>query len=407
MTGKNEPAKTLVVGAGPAGMLAAYLLARRGVPVTLLEANADFERDFRGDTLHPSIMEALDDLGLAEKLLQLRHAKVREAVLKTEDGSHRIADFRRLKSKFPFITLIPQHDFLKFMAEEAAKFPAFRLEMKANARELLEEEGVVRGVRTKNREYRADLVIASDGRSSLLRAGSGLKVRQQSPPMDVLWFKLPLSGEESSEEAITFYAGRGRILVVFNRLDYRQVGYIIPSGTFRELRAGGLENLRREIGRLAPEFADQVDALNDWKQFSYLMVESNRLEKWSRPGLLFIGDAAHAMTPVGGVGINLAVQDALETANILAEPLLAGNYSWKHLRLVEKRRALPAILTQRIQGMIQNEILKKALRSPGPFRPPLTARLLMKTPGLRMLPVWFIGRGFRSVRPLLPEERGG
>ncbi len=390
----------VVVGGGPGGAVLALLLARKGVDVTLLEAHPDFDREFRGDTLHPSVMEIMDQLGLAGKLLELRHSKVSSLTIQTDDGPFTPATLSRLKTKFPYITIMPQTSFLEFVVAEAQKYPSFRLVMGARVRELIEEGGVVRGVRYEGedgpREVRAALVVGADGRGSRVRRLAGIEPVKTSPPMDVLWFKLPR--EATDADGIVGRFGRGHIAIMLDRNDHWQAGYVIPKGTFPELRHEGIGELKRQFAGLIPEFADRLEHLTDWRKVSLLSVESSRCPTWHRPGLLLIGDAAHVMSPVAGVGINYAVQDAVSAANILAGPLRESQarlvaVDEKHLAAVQRRRELPTRVIQAFQAQVQKNVLAPALGSSGPFSPPLLLKLLPRIPLLRDLPGRLIGYG--------------
>ena len=394
-----------VVGGGPGGAVLAMLLARRGVHVTLLEAHPDFDREFRGDTIHPSVMEMLDDLGLADRLLQLRHSEIHSLTVQTADGPFTPADFSRLKTKFPFITMMPQTSFLEFVTAEASRYPNFRLMMGARVRELVEEDGEVRGVRFESEdgtgEVRAVLTVGADGRGSRVRRLAGFEPVKTSPPMDVLWFKLERR-EGDPEDAMGRF-GSGRIAILLNRFDHWQAGYVIPKGTFPKLRREGIGALKREFAELVPEFADRLDALEDFRQLSFLSVESSRCPRWYRPGLLLIGDAAHVMSPVGGVGINYAIGDAVAAANVLARPLLNSQrrlvpLGVRHLAAVQRRREVPTRLIQGLQALIQRRVLAPALRSDRPLRVPPPLRLLLRVPVLRSLPARVVGFGFWPVR---------
>src|ERR671917_1056926 len=389
-----------IVGGGPAGAILALLLARQGISVTLLEAHLDFDREFRGDTIHPSVMEIMDQLGLAERLLELRHTKVRSATVQTVAGPFTPLDFSHLKTKYPYITMMPQRSFLEFITGEAERYPNFRLSMGARVRELVEEDGVVRGVRYEGkdgwREVRAVLTVGADGRGSRLRRLAGFKPVKTSPPMDVLWFKLPR--EEGDPEGAMGRVGRGHIVILLDRYEYWQAGYVITKGTFPELRQEGIGALQRSFAELVPEFADRVERLEDWKQVSLLSVESSRCPRWYKPGLLLIGDAAHVMSPVGGVGINYAIQDAVVAANVLAGPLKESqtrlrDLDVRYLATVQRRRGLPTRIIQAIQTQIQRRIIANALSSDSPFTPPLLFRLLLRTPVLRNIPARLIAFG--------------
>jgi 2-polyprenyl-6-methoxyphenol hydroxylase-like FAD-dependent oxidoreductase len=394
-----------IVGGGPAGAVLGLLLARKGVNVTLLEAHPDFDREFRGDTIHPSVMEIMDQLGLAERLLDLRHTKVRSATVQTVSGPFTPLDFSHLKTKFPYITMMPQTSFLEFITGEAERYPNFRLLMGARVRELVEEDGVVRGVRYEGeggwREVRAVLTVGADGRGSRVRRLAGFEPAKTSPPMDVLWFKLPRRPDDPEGAMGRF--GRGHIAILLDRFDHWQVGYVIPKGTFPELRHEGIGALRRSIAELIPEFAGRVEHLEDWKQVSLLSVESSRCPRWYRPGLLLIGDAAHVMSPVGGVGINYAIQDAVVAANVLAGPLKNSQAQLKeldvrYLAAVQRRRELPTRFIQAVQTQIQRRVLASVLRSDQPLAPPSWLRLLPRVPLVRSVPARIFGLGLWPVR---------
>ena len=367
----------------------------------LLEAHEDFDRDFRGDTVHPSVMEVLDELGLAEGVLALRHSKIHRATFVTPDGPFVAIDFGRLDTRFPYITMLPQAQFLAFLVEEAKKFPAFRVVMGARVEELVEEEGVVRGVRYEAddgwHEVRAQLTVGADGRSSRVRRLSGLDegMLKTSPPMDVLWFRVPR--EPTDPEGILARFGRGNAAVMLDRLDQWQVAFIILKGTYKEVRAAGLDKLRASVSETLPEYADRFAHLTEWKQISMLSVESSRVRRWHRPGLLLVGDAAHVMSPVGGVGINYAIQDAVVAANHLTRPLLASDVREEHLAAVQREREWPTKVIQWIQTQAQRNILAAALRSDRPFGLPWPLRLLLRTPFLRDIPARVIAFGVRRV----------
>jgi 2-polyprenyl-6-methoxyphenol hydroxylase-like FAD-dependent oxidoreductase len=394
-----------VVGGGPGGAVMSLLLARAGVDVTLLEAHPDFDREFRGDTLHPSVMEIMDQLGLSGRLLELRHTELRTFTLQTASGPFTPVDLGRLDTKYPYITMMPQTSFLEFVTGEAQRYPNFRLVMGARVRELVEEDGVVRGVRYEAEdglhEVRAVLTIGADGRGSRVRRLAGFELVKTSPPMDVLWFKLPR--EKDDPEGIVGRIGRGHIAIMLDREDYWQAGYVIPKGTYPELRREGIEALHRGFAELIPEFADRIEHLKDWQQASLLSVESSRCPRWYRPGLLLIGDAAHVMSPVGGVGINYAIQDAVVAANVLSGPLGESqarlvDLEVRHLAAVQRRRELPTRLIQRAQALIQQQVLARALSSKELFAPPPLLRLLLRIPLVRTIPSRIVGFGFWPVR---------
>lgn len=381
-----------VAGGGPAGIMLAFLLARQGVRTTLLEAHGDFDRDFRGDTIHPSTMEVLDQLGLADRLLELPHTKVQTISIPGPAGTLAIGDFRSLRTRFPFVTLMAQSRFLDFMAAEASQFPNFRLLLHANVQELVEEGGAVRGVRYRDpeggHELRAPLTVAADGRFSKVRHLAGFQPIRTSPPMDVVWFRLPRRQDEPSG-GLGAFGSHGRVAILLDRGDQWQVAYVIPKGAYQQLHASGIQELRRQVAEVLPQLADRVDQLTDWRQASLLSVESSRLRRWYKPGLLLIGDAAHVMSPVGGVGINYAIQDAVVAGNILAAPLKHGSVSVRDLRSVQRRRELPVRFIQGLQTFVQKRIISEALGSARPLRLPG----LVRWPGFRALGPRIVGYG--------------
>jgi 2-polyprenyl-6-methoxyphenol hydroxylase-like FAD-dependent oxidoreductase len=399
MTAESVSDETGCVGGGPAGAVLALLLARKGVRVTLLEAHEDFDRDFRGDTLHPSVLELMDELGLAERLHRLPHSKIHTGTITTDEGPTVLADFRRLKTRYPYIMMLPQKDFLAFVVEEAKRYASFELLMGARAEGLIEEGGVVRGVRYEDgggeHDLRAALTIGADGRGSRVRHLGGFEQLKTSPPMDVLWFRVPrLQGDP--EGGVAYFRG-GVGLVMLNRGSQWQIAHLILKGGFRDVRAAGVEALRDKLKATAPEYAERFDVLHEWKQVSMLSVESSRVKQWHKPGLLLVGDAAHIMSPVGGVGINYAIQDAVVAANVLAEPLKRGALTERHLREVQRQREWPTRLIQALQTRIQKRVIAAALDPRIKFRVPLILRLLLRIPGLRTLPARVIGLGFKRV----------
>ncbi|HEX6288532.1 MAG TPA: FAD-dependent oxidoreductase [Herpetosiphonaceae bacterium] len=393
-----------IVGGGPAGMVMAYMLAQQGIAVMLLEAHKDFDRDFRGDTIHPSVMEIMDELGLAGRLLQRRHTKIHAITLPTEYGPVTPADFRRLKTKFPYITMMPQVDFLEFMADEAQRYPQFQLMMGGRVEELIEEGGTVRGVRYQTddgwHEVRALLTVGADGRFSRIRRLSGLQAIKTSPPMDVLWFRIPRQPGDP-EDAMGIFKPGG-ILILLSRDDTWQVAYVIAKGDYHRIRETGLPALRESIAGMIPKFADRMEHLQDWKQVSLLSVASDRLPQWYRPGLLLIGDAAHTMSPVGGVGINYAIQDAVAAANILAQPLKSGRVRLDDLRAVQRRREWPTRIIQAIQTFLQRRIIANVLDARKEIRVPNWLISLTRTPFVRTLPARMIAFGIWPVHVKRP-----
>ncbi|WP_026731988.1 FAD-dependent oxidoreductase [Fischerella sp. PCC 9605] len=366
-----------IVGGGPAGAVLALLLARQGIPVMLLEAHKDFDRDFRGDTIHPSVMEIMEELGLADRLLQLPHAKIQQMRIRTPETTVTLADFSHLKTRYSYIMILPQVKFLEFITAEAQKYPNFQLVMGANVQELIEEDGVVKGVRYRGHggwhEVRAILTVGADGRHSRLRQLGGFASIQTSPPMDVLWFRLPKRPEDP--EGAMGRIGRGHILVMLDRGEQWQIAYLIPKGGYQEIRATGMEALRKSIVEVVPELQDRIEHLQNWSQIAFLSVESSRLVRWYRLGLLLIGDAAHVMSPVGGVGINYAIQDAVVAANVLSQPLKQGRVELRHLAKVQRQRELPTRVIQAFQAFMQQRIAARVLSSNQQFQLPPWLRL--------------------------------
>ncbi len=398
-----EQTSCCIVGGGPGGAMLALFLARRGVPVTLLEMHKDFDREFRGDTIHPSVMEILDQIGLADKLHEIPHTKVTGPTIQFADGPFRPLDLGRLKTRFPYILLVPQARFLEFITGEASKYPQFKLVMRAQVQQMVEEDGVVRGVRCLApdgmHEIRATLTVGADGRFSLLRRLAGIEPIKTSPPMDILWFRLPkLPGEPEITGGLFGGIGRGRILVMLERTDHWQAGLVFPKGQYQELRAKGVEAVRQSITEIEPHFARHAEYLTDWHQLTLLSVESSRCPIWHKPGLLLIGDAAHVMSPVGGVGINYAIQDAAVAANVLTKPLLAGSVSDANLAEVQRQREWPTRAIQAMQSFMQKNLIGGALRAQTAMTIPWQFRLFFRIPFLRDLPAWMIAFGIRRVR---------
>jgi 2-polyprenyl-6-methoxyphenol hydroxylase-like FAD-dependent oxidoreductase len=401
--GPVEITSCCIVGGGPAGAVLALLLARRGIPVTLLEMHKDFDREFRGDTVHPSTMEILDQIGLAGKLHEIPHTKVSGPTLQFADGPFRPFDLGRLKTRFPYILMVAQVRFLEFIAAEAARYPQFRLVMHAQVQQLVVEDGVVRGVRYLApdgvHEIRAPLTVGADGRFSLLRKLSGIEPVKTSPPMDVLWFRLPkLPGEPEVTGGAFGGIGRGRIFILLERNGYWQAGLVFPKGQYQELRAQGVQAVRQSLAEIEPRFAPNAESLTDWHQLTLLSVESSRCLLWHKPGLLLIGDAAHVMSPVGGVGINYAIQDAVVAANVLASKLKSGRVTDGDLAEVQRRREFPTRAIQALQSFMQRRLLAGVLRSQQAAKIPWQLRLFVRVPILRDIPPRLIAFGFRRVR---------
>ena len=386
-----------IAGGGPAGMMLGLLLARAGVSVLVLEKHADFLRDFRGDTLHPSTLEVMHELGLLDRFLALPHQKVPRLNARFGDLAITVADFSTLPTRCGFVAFMPQWDFLNFLAEEGRRYPTFQLHMNADVTDLIDEAGTIVGLRADTvdgpLEVRANLVVGADGRHSVVRARAGLSIDEFGAPMDVLWFRLSRQAGDPADPMGRFDAGR--IFIMLNRGEYWQCGFVIAKGSRNQLESKGLPAFRESVAALAPFVHDRVSELHEWGLIKLLTVQVDRLRQWYREGLLCIGDAAHAMSPVGGVGINLAIQDAVATANILAKPLYAGSLATEHLRRVQARREWPTKMTQRVQLMVQNRVIKTMLGSAAPVTPPLAFKMMARFPVLRRIPARMIGLGFR------------
>jgi 2-polyprenyl-6-methoxyphenol hydroxylase-like FAD-dependent oxidoreductase len=385
-----------IAGAGPAGVILGLLLARAGVEVLVLEKHADFLRDFRGDTLHPSTLEVMHELGLLQKLLHLPHQKVSQINALFGDLALTVADFNHLQTQCRFIALMPQWDFLNFLTLEAARYPTFHLRMQSEVTGLIEEKKCVTGLNAissgRPLSVRTNLVVGADGRHSVVRTQANLKVQDFGAPMDVLWFKLTRQSGDPKDPVARF--DTGRVFIMLNRGEYWQCGFVISKGSLRQIRERGLPALRDDIVKLAPFVSDRVGKLQDWEEIKLLTVQVDRLRQWFRPGLLCLGDAAHAMSPVGGVGINLAIQDAVAAANLLAGPLRSNRLITEDLRRVQRRREWPTRLTQQVQLSIQNRVISRVLRDDSSLSPPFLIQLLARFPFLRRLPARLIGIGF-------------
>jgi 2-polyprenyl-6-methoxyphenol hydroxylase-like FAD-dependent oxidoreductase len=383
-----------------------FLLARAGVDVIVLEKHADFLRDFRGDTIHPSTLELMGELGLLEQFLELPHTKATTIGAFFGDHEYAFADFTHLPTRCKFIALMPQWDFLNFLADHGRKYPSFHLHMRAEAVDLIEQDGRVIGVHANTAngaiDVRADLTVGCDGRHSTVRARAGLTGEDLGAPMDVLWFRLRKRAGDPSETMGRFAAGG--IVILIDRGDYWQCAFVIPKGSMDETRRAGLPAFRQSVARRAPIFADRVDELRDWDQIKLLTVAVDRLDCWHRPGLLCLGDAAHAMSPIGGVGVNLAVQDAVAAANILWKPLAAGMPRQDDLHRVQKRRMFPTRVTQRLQVIIQNNVIGRVLSEGKTLHAPLPLRLMSRFALLRRLPARFVGMGVRPEHVHTPHE---
>ncbi len=388
----------MIGGCGPAGAMLGLLLARAGIDVVVLEKHGDFLRDFRGDTIHASTLTLLDELGLGADFARLPHQRVATLSVATDEREHTLADFRRLPGRHREIAFLPQWDFLDFVTAHAVELPTFRLLLEAEATGLLVEDGQVVGLTYRDdhgheHEARADLTVAADGRRSVLRAAAGLRARRYGAPMDVLWFRL--SRRETDEQRTAGRLSPGRLMIRIDRGGYWQTAYVIRKGGYQELRSRGLQEFRDDLARLEPFLADRVDELRSWDDVRVLDVQVDRLRRWHRPGFLCLGDAAHAMSPIGGVGINLAVQDAVAAANLLIDPLWSGGLTERDLARVQRRRMPPTVGTQLGQRLIQDRFLEPLLAGGSAGGAPLPLRLVDRFPVLQGVTAYLIGIGVR------------
>jgi 2-polyprenyl-6-methoxyphenol hydroxylase-like FAD-dependent oxidoreductase len=395
-----------VVGGGPAGIMLGFLLARAGVDVLVLEKHKDFFRDFRGDTIHPSTLELLHELGLLDEFLQQPHQELREVLAHFGETPIHVGDFTHLPTHCKFIAFMPQWDFLNFLSGHARRYPNFRLRMEAEVNNLLFENGHVVGAMARTHQgtlaVRAQLVVGADGRSSTVRERGGLEVIDWGAPIDVLWFRL---SKHANDPPLAFgFVNVKQFMVLIDRADYWQCAYVIPKGGFEEKRVRNIKAFREEVARCAPFLGDRTDEIKQWDDVKLLSVKVDHLHSWCRKGLLCIGDSAHAMSPVGGVGINLAIQDAVATANLLAAKLLAGQVQVSDLQAVQDRRGLPARMTQRVQVFLHKHLLERIFNSPEIIPPPLLLRLCEKFPRLRRIPARMVGIGFRPERVQNKQE---
>ena len=396
-----------IAGGGPAGMMLGFLLARAGVSVVVLEKHADFFRDFRGDTIHPSTLELMYELGLLDEFLKLPHQKIEQLSVQVGDQHLTMIDLTHVPTHCRYIALMPQWDFLNFLAEHGRRFKTFDLRMCAEATDLIEEAGRVVGLVARTPDgplaIRADLTVGADGRHSTVREKAGLKSDDYGAPMDVLWFRLM---RKTTDPADTFgHVEAGVMMITLDRGDYWQCAYVIPKGGIERVQAAGLDAFRQRVTAMSPFLADRVGELRSWDDVKLLSVAVDRLRQWWRPGLICIGDAAHAMSPIGGVGINLAVQDAVAAANRLAAPLKVRAVSDDDLRAIEARRTMPVRFTQAIQLTMQNRIISRALASTQRPKPPLLFRLFHLFPVLRRIPARILGVGIRPEHVHTPEVR--
>jgi 2-polyprenyl-6-methoxyphenol hydroxylase-like FAD-dependent oxidoreductase len=387
---------TCIIGGGPAGVMLGLLLARAGVPVTVLEKHKDFFRDFRGDTIHPSTLELMYELGLLDKLLEIRHTKVDRIKAMVGGEAFEIGDFSHLPTHAKYIALMPQWDLLNFLSAEAARYPSFTLRMGWEATGLIQQDGVVTGVRANTpdgpQEIRADLTVGCDGRHAVSREASQLPLAETGVPIDVLWFRI--SRQPSDPEFGIGYVNYGHLIVLINRIDYFQTAYIIAKSGFDQIRQDGLDRFHVQLERVVPFLAGRTGEIDSWDKVKLLSVQINHLERWSLPGLLCIGDAAHAMSPVGGIGINIAIQDAVATANLLADPLRTSTLTPEHLEHVQRYRQEAVRNTQRVQTLA-HRMLDRVLRNPGPIKPALLLRIATALPRFQRTAAHFVGMGLQ------------
>jgi 2-polyprenyl-6-methoxyphenol hydroxylase-like FAD-dependent oxidoreductase len=394
-----------IAGGGPAGMMLGFLLARAGVRVVVLEKHADFLRDFRGDTVHPSTLELMYELGLLDEFLKLPHRKVDRLSLQIGEQRVRIIDLTHLPAQCKYIALMPQWDFLNFLADHGRRYKQFDLRMRTEATNLIEEGGRIVGLRANTPEgklaIRADLVVGCDGRHSTVREKAGLHSDDYGAPMDVLWFRITRKDSDGAD--VFGHIAAGTMLVMLDRGDYWQCAFVIPKGGIERVKASGIEAFRNRVVELSPFLADRIGELKSFDDVKLLSVAVDRLRQWWRPGLICIGDAAHAMSPIGGVGINIAVQDAVAAANRLAAPLKAGQVTDGDLQAVQQRRAFPARMTQQIQLTMQNRIISPALQATQQPKPPLLFKLFDAFPVLRRVPARLLALGIRPEHVQTPD----
>ena len=397
-----------IAGGGPAGMMLGFLLARAGIEVIVFEKHADFFRDFRGDTIHPSTFQLIYELGLLDEFLKVPHQEVKQLEVVFNCISIQLADFTHLNVAKPVLGLMPQWDFLKFLQTHAAKYPSFKLILEAEVTDIIKQNGRVTGITANTKDgplqVFGDIVVATDGRSSILRKKAGLKVIPSGVPIDVLWFRVSRQPDDPAQTFGRF--DHGRIMVLLNRDEYWQCAYLIDKGIYPQMQQKGLEAFHRELSEVSPFLANRMTELKSWDDIKLLSVDIDHLETWYTDGLLCIGDAAHAMSPIGGVGINLAVQDAVATANILFDPLSRNKIvTTDILRKVQNRRTFPTRVIQRVQIFIQNGIMNRRSLAAKHEKPPLPFRLIKAFPILSRIPAWLIGIGVRPEHVKTPEKK--
>ena len=401
-----EQTQVCIIGGGPAGVVAAYLFALRGVSVVLLEGKPDFNREFRGDTLHASSLEILDQVGLADEILAQANSKARDLSFIIAGRMMTMADFSAMDSRFPYVALIPQEKFLNHMVARAKEFSGFHILMGAQVRELKQSNGKITGVRYTHEgsehDLDATLTIGADGRGSSARRLAKMELGKTSPPMDVVWFKLPLPADTDLAEDISGRIGSGVMIVIINRKDYLQVGYVIMKGGYKHLREQGIEHFHQVIRELTPELGGVITKIRDWSEMAILSVVTGRVDQWYQDGLLLIGDAAHIMSPVGGVGINYAIQDAVAAVNQLADPVKENRLLLADLAAVQKKREGAVAAIQTLQSFIQKRIISQALKSEQAFTPPLPMKLAAKLPFVRKRLARFLAYGTRHEHVTLP-----
>jgi 2-polyprenyl-6-methoxyphenol hydroxylase-like FAD-dependent oxidoreductase len=403
---KTLSTRVAIAGGGPAGMMCGFLLARAGIDVIVLEKHRDFFRDFRGDTVHPATLNAIYELGLLHEFRKVPHQELRDIAAEIEGAMYPVGDFRHLPGHAQFIALMPQWDFLNFLAEKAKAFPHFRLMMEAKAVDLLSSGDRIAGLVVETKDgplnIEADLVIGADGRHSTIREKAGFTPMELGAPIDVIWLKLPR--KDGDPEAVLGRVSAGLLFVMIDRGEYWQCAFVVPKNGFDEIKAQGIEKFRARLKKAAGFAANRIDAIASFDDVSLLTVSVDRLPQWAKPGLLCIGDAAHAMSPVGGIGINLAIQDAIATANLLWQPLTRGKPTLDDLNAVQRRREFAVKVTQAAQVAIQNRIIAPTLAATAPVKPPFVLKLLKAFPFLRTIPAYAVGIGARPEHIHSPDR---